>query len=209
MLFNATRFQRLAKPPHLGGWLGEVGIDGIELLDRRQILGAVGVDQRALRNHGATDAAGDRRFHVGILQIKLRRIETGTGRGDIGVGLRQLRHGAVQILAARNVALAKLLLSIRLLARQILCRDRVLQGRFGAFDLNLKLGGIDLVENVAFLDETALFEHPLDDDPGHPGTNLGDPGRGNTTGEIVDDGKRFRLDRNDADRRRRRGGRIR
>ncbi len=49
--------------------LGEVGVDRVELLDRRQMRGFGLADERAFRHERAPDAARDRRANGGVVEI--------------------------------------------------------------------------------------------------------------------------------------------
>src|SRR3546814_10958182 len=81
---------------------------------------------------------------------------------------------SVELLRAGDVALAQLALAVGLLARLNLGGFRPSQGRRGAFDLQAEGCGVDAIEHGARLDEAALLEHALDDEPRDPRPHPGD-----------------------------------
>ena len=164
----------LAQPQEFRRRLREVDIDRIELLDGGEALGTA--DERALGNHGASDAAADRSLDRGIFEIEPCRRQAGLRERDVGIGLRERRHRIILLLRADDVALAQFFLAIGLLARLNLDCLRPLQSRLGTLDLNAEQGRIDPVEHVALSCEAALFENPFDHDAGYARPNLGDAG---------------------------------
>ena len=63
----------------LGGGLGDVHVDRVELLHGRERGGLVGGHQRALGHRGASDAAGNRRQYFGVDQIDARGLDRRLG----------------------------------------------------------------------------------------------------------------------------------
>ncbi|MNS51433.1 hypothetical protein D3C72_841070 [compost metagenome] len=131
------------------------------------------------------------------MQIELRFRDAGFGHGYLGIGLRQLGDGIVEFLLGTNIGPAQLLLPVGGLPRLKLRGLRPAQRAFGAVDTHLKRRGIDPIENIAFLHQRALFEHPLHDDAGDTRTHFGKPRRRNASGQFVGNGKLFLLHRHD------------
>ncbi|QTK81150.1 Hypothetical protein AT6N2_L0194 [Agrobacterium tumefaciens] len=196
--------KRLAQANEVGGRLGKVGIDWIELLDRRQTFRTGSAHKRTFGDARATDHAADRRFHIGILKVEPRFRDTGFSHCDLRIGLGKQRDGVVELLLRTDIGTAQLLLPVGRLTRLKLGCLCPAQCSLSAVNAHLEWRGIDPVENVAFLHERALFKHALDDDARHPRTNFGKPCRGDAAGQLVRDRQLFRLYRHDLDRSRRR-----
>ncbi len=144
------------------------------------------------------------------MQIELRRFQARLRGRNVGVRLSQRCDGLLELLWARNIAPAQLLLPVSLLPCTQLGSRGASQGGLRAFDLHFEGLRIDPVEHLTFLYEAALREHPLDHDAGHTWAHLCDPHRRDAAGELFQDWQVLLLGRYDANgHRRRRGRRIR
>ena len=157
----------------------------------------------------AADPAGDRRQHVGELDIELGGLQRAFGHGLGGVrrlqGLAALvddlfgdRTGLDQGQAAVEVALGELRLGARI--------GELAVGLLGD---RLERAGIDHVKQVAGMDHVAVLELDIGDEAADPGTDLDLFDRVEPAGEFVPvgDGALDRL--RHRDRRRRSGGGLR
>ena len=79
----------------LGHRLREVGIDGIELLDRRQMRRLVLADEGAFGHQRASDPSGDRGANGRVIEVELGARDGGLLRRDLGIGLAPRRDGNV------------------------------------------------------------------------------------------------------------------
>src|SRR5690606_39667730 len=93
--------------------LREVCVDRIELLDRGKLVRAI--HERALGNERAPDTTRDRCPHLSVMKIELRRFQARLRGRNVGVRLSQCCDSLLELLWARNVALAQLLLPVGLL----------------------------------------------------------------------------------------------
>ena len=81
--------ERSAQLIHLAGRLGEVGIDGIELLNRCEACRVVLHDQRAFADIGRADDTVDRRADGGVIEIEPGAGHVGRTSGNVGFRLSQ------------------------------------------------------------------------------------------------------------------------
>ncbi|KAG1245169.1 hypothetical protein G6F65_021378 [Rhizopus arrhizus] len=104
-LLQLAAGERAAQRGQFRGGLGEVHVDGVQLLHRGHLRGGGGFDQRAFGDQRLADAARDGRGDVGIAQVDGRVVLRGLGGRHGGVGLAERRHGVVVFLLADGVGL--------------------------------------------------------------------------------------------------------
>jgi hypothetical protein len=115
-------------------------------------------DQIAGRHLDAADAPGDRRAHLGVAEVELRRLQRRLRRAQVGLGLAQ-GIGALVELALRDGALLPQPLGAGMLAAQV--RDPRLRSgglRLRALHRRRVWRRIDGDQQVAGLDQRALTE---------------------------------------------------
>ena len=96
-LFKRAGLEFAPQLVELGGRLGEIRIDRIELLDRRDMRRFGLTDQRAFGDERAADAAADRRADPGVFEIELGARDVGLARGDVRLGLADIGDRDVQL----------------------------------------------------------------------------------------------------------------
>ena len=161
----------LLQAQHLGGRLGEVDVDRIDLLHHGQRRGLAFAHQRALGHQRAraVDGRGDARIvqlQLGALQVGARQRHLGAGLAFVGGGLGVVAFadGAV----ADQVGIAAQLVGrggqAGLGARQV--------GGLGIVG-GLQRRRVDLEQRVAALDVLAFLIEARGDDAGHPRAHFG------------------------------------
>ncbi len=160
-----------------GAGLGEVDIDGVQLLHDGEGAGLVGRDQRARRHGGAADAPGDGGFHFGVIEIDLRLVQRGPGGGDRSLRLTQRGDRLVVGLLADGIGFHQFGIAVGGEPRGV----EIGLGT-GQLGLGAVVGGaigcrIDAVEELLGLYRAAFLEGPLEDDAGHLRPHLGDQER--------------------------------
>src|SRR5690606_42123050 len=78
-LLQSTAVQGTAQSQQFPGRLGDIHIDGIELLDGRQRLSLTVADQGAPGNSRTPDLTGNRRGYTGVAQIDARSLQSRLG----------------------------------------------------------------------------------------------------------------------------------
>ena len=177
----------------LGGRLGEVRIDRIELLDRRDMRRFGLTDQRAFGHERAADSAADRRADPRVFEIELGARDVRLARGDVRFGLAKGRNRHLQLRLRDRAAWRQRLLALVVLTFLVQHCGGLAQGGFRSVELDLERPGIDLVEDLASLDVAPLLEIAAIDDAGYARANLGDSGWGDAAGQLANDRQRRRL----------------
>ncbi len=103
-LLQFAGFHGLTQAAQLDAGLGQIHIDGVQLADGCQGIGLVGGDQGAGRHGGTPDAAADRRFDGGVIQVDLCALQIGPGGGHSGLVFIQGGFGFVIFLLADRAA---------------------------------------------------------------------------------------------------------
>ena len=183
----------------LGGRLGEIGVDGIELLDRRHMRRFGLTDQGAFGHESAADSAADRRANPRVFEIEPGARDVRLARGDVRFGLAKGRNRHLQLRRRDRTAWRQRLLALFVLTFLVQHCVGLAQGGFRSVELDLERLGVDLVEHLAFLDVAPLLEIATIDDAGYAGANLGDSGWGNAARQLANDRQRRRLQFDDAD----------
>jgi hypothetical protein len=183
-----------AQTQGIGGWLGEVGVDRVELLNAGEQGGFTLADQCTFGHLGAANAPGNGRAHFGVTQVQACGFHAGLGRALVGLGALQGSLGHIEVLLADRIDLHQWLVAL----------DRGLrleQLRLGAgqFALGTGQGGlercrVDLEQQVAGLDVGAFLEGAFEHDAGDPSAYFGDPYRLDTAWQLGDHGERLGLD---------------
>ena len=131
--------------------------------------------------------------------MSLRPVAGRLGARDLGLRLLPGGKGGVVLGLARGLLGEQRLQALGLLVGQHERRLLAGQRRLGAGEIDLVERGVDLVEDVAFLDLAALLEQPLHHEAGNPGADLGDAHRRDAAGQVPDVGDRLRRHSHDAD----------
>ena len=100
IVLKSAFFQSASHSQQSGRGLGNIHVDGIQLLNGRQGSGLVGRHQGALRNAGSSDPARDRRGDGGVFQIDAGRLDHGLPILDIRLHLFQSGRGIIIVLLA-------------------------------------------------------------------------------------------------------------
>ena len=176
---DAVEFAALERAPELiefGDRLREIGIDRIELLNRREI-GLVLHHQRAFADQRRADHAIDRGADRGVAQIELGARDFRLASLDLGFGLPHAADGFFIFGVGGGALAGQRRNATRLLRRLVECRNGLGERRLAGLHFDLERPRIDPVERIAGLDLAALVEQALDDDAGNPRTHVGNPGR--------------------------------
>src|SRR5579883_2500912 len=124
LLLLVVRRAVVAHIVHIGLFVDfNIGIDAVVRHDRSEQLRRLHANQIAERDFGAADAPGDRRLHIGVVEVDLRRFQGGLGGSHRGlrhlvgidtliIGLLRQRVGLDQLLPRSRSALAYLALWI-------------------------------------------------------------------------------------------------
>ncbi len=134
-------FHRTLQRQHVLRRLGEIRIDGVDLLDQREVLSAVRCHERAFGHQCRTDDAGNGRADLRIIKVDLGFIECCLLERDIGIRLCEVYRGGVVFDAGRDIAFAQVLLAFQLLAGVGLRCLRALQRGLRALTRTLKSFG--------------------------------------------------------------------
>ena len=146
-LFQPPTGQVATHCQQIPGWLGNIHINGVQLLNGRQRLGLAVAHQCALGDRRATDQPGNRRRHLGVAQIDTRPLQRCIG----------LQLGCPSLIIGL------------LTDRTVLDQYRVTLGQstggqpggLGALQCRLVHRCIYLVQLLTRLDLTAFLEQPL------------------------------------------------
>lgn len=84
----------------LGGRLGDIDIQGVELLDGGQVVGLLRRDQSPFGDAGFTNAARDGSRDSGIVEVDLGTFQCRLGNGDLGDRLLPASLGIIVVLGA-------------------------------------------------------------------------------------------------------------
>ena len=140
--------------------------------DHRGQHAAVGTDQVARRHRGTADAAGDRRLDLGVGEIDLGVAQRRLGLGESGLGLELLGQPLVGGDLRAGLGRQELLGALQL-------HVGVGQGGLGGGALGLALvddglvgRGVDLEQDLAFLDGVAVVEFAGAEEAGDAGAQL-------------------------------------
>ena len=106
----------------------------------------------------APDAAGDRRAHVGVVQIQLGRIDGRAGNLRARLELMEGRAARVPILLRDHVGLKQLLAARGILARELDVYPRADELRLGAGERGLIRLCVHLEQQLALLHQIALVK---------------------------------------------------
>ena len=179
--------------------LREVGIDGVELLDRGEVRGFALSDQRAFGDERAADASADRRLDRGVVEVEPGARDVGAPRGDIGAGLMQRSDGGLVLRLRHRPRGDQRLLTLGVLGFLIQHGDRLGERGLGGVEFDFVVRGIEVVEHLAGADFAALLERAGDHDARHAGAHVGDAGRRDAARQLAHVRARRRLQRHDAD----------
>ena len=163
----------------------------------------VGGHQRPGGHRGTADAAADRCFQGGVVQVGAGAAQRRPGRGHLGLVFAQRRFRLVILLLAHRFHIQQLL-------EPLGAQPGGLQGRLGARQLGpgalhvrLVEAVVDAVERRAFFHQLAFLEQPLFDDAVDLRAHLGHLVRGGAAGQLAGDGERLRFNGDKAGFRRR------
>ena len=165
--------------------------------------------QRAGRHRRAADPAGDRRAHMGVVEVDRRRFHRCLVRLHGGAGLLVGGLGVVVVLAADRVLLHQVGVACSLQPGGDQVGLGVRQGALRLVQRRLIGGRVDLVEHLAGANVGALDEKPRLDDAVHLRPHVGRQGRRGAARQLGGAGHRLRLHRHHADVGRPRGRRCR
>ena len=156
-------------------------------------------DQGAFGHESAADSAADRRANPRVFEIEPGARDVRLARGDVRFGLAKGRNRHLQLRRRDRTAGRQRLLALFVLTFLVQHCVGLAQGGFRSVELDLERLGVDLVEDLAFLDVAPLLEIATIDDAGYAGANLGDSGWGNAARQLANDRQRRRLKFDDAD----------
>ena len=139
----------------------EEGPHRIDGADRGQER-VVGPDQVSLGDKGPADAAADGSGDPGKLQVQLRRLDLGLGRLQVAHVLRLLGQVLIDVLLAGGRTQQQLAVTIHLDSQKLLLGFQAFHLPLGLIQGGLERAGIDLVEQVALLDDVAVSEVDFD-----------------------------------------------
>ena len=181
---RALRQRPLQRQQSAAG-LGDVHIDGVELLHRGQRSGLVGGNQRAHRHRRLADAPADGRIDAGVVQVDLGSLQRGLGRGHIGLALQLGGGGVVGLLLAHGLDGHQLFVAAGL---QLGGHQRGLglgQRGLGAVDSGAVTGRVYLVEQLTCLDLAAFHKLARLHQAGDLGPHIGHFHRRGAPGKLA------------------------
>ena len=184
----------------------EVRIDAVAGGDiGQERRGRTGLHQIAHRKFGAAHAAGDRRFHIGMIEIQLRLRELRLRRLDRSFRDAGGIHALIIISACNGLHAHQCFRARQIGARKRGVRFRRRQIGFGFRHRRFIGTRIDDEENVAGLNLLAVLETDFGDAAVHFGAHIGGIDRRHAAGELRPDADGLGMDRRDRDRNRRLG----
>jgi hypothetical protein len=163
------------QPQQVGGRLGHIHVDGVQLLDGRQSHRLIGGHDGAFGDTGSADAPGNGRGDACIRQVDAGRLHRGLSVKDIGLGLPEGGGGIVVVLLADRLFGQQFLVAVDpgLSGRQIGPGSG--KGGLRVFQRCLKRGGINPIKDLARLYIGALGKQPFLDQAVDLGSDFGDP----------------------------------
>ena len=182
----------------------EVRVDAVAGGDiGEQRRGRAGLHQIAYREFGATDAAGDRRLHIGMIQIEFGLRELRLRRLDRRFRNTRRIHALIIIGAGDSLHANQCFRARQIGARKRGIRFRRRQIGFGLRHCGFIRARIDDEENVASLHLLPILEPDLGDAAVHFRAHIGGIDRRHAAGELRPDADGLGMDRGDLDRNRR------
>ena len=188
---QAAAADRLAQPQHVGHRLGEVHVQGVDLLDHRHRCGVALADQGAFGDQGPADAPCDRRSDRRIAQVDARGLQRRRAGGDVGLGLFAGRHRIGVVLLTDGIGADQRLVPLG--GGGGLHQGGLRLGEHGAGAVHRRLEGgrVDAVQHLALAHIRAFAELPRHDDAGHPRTDLCRAQRFESSGQVHHQSHRF------------------
>ena len=95
--------QAALQSQQVGGGLGNVHVNGVQLLNGGQGDGLIRRHDGAIGHGGCPDATGNRRDNMGVIEVDAGRFHHRLVIRDIGLGLFQGGRGIIQILLRASV----------------------------------------------------------------------------------------------------------
>jgi hypothetical protein len=171
--FQGARADLLLQLHHLGRRLGEVHVDGIDLLHHRQRRGLAFAHQCAFGHQRASRPAVDGRSDARVIQLQLGALQVGAGQGDLGPGLALLRHAFGVVAFADGAVRHQVSVAAQLVGGGGKIGLRARQVRGFRIVGGLQRRGIDLEQGGAARHILAFFVQARGDDAGHARAHFG------------------------------------
>ena len=162
----------LLQPQQLGGRLGHVDIQGIQLLDGGQVGGLLGGDQSPFGDAGFADAAGDGGRDAGIAEVDLGALQGRLGGGDLGDRLLPAGLGIIVVLGADGLGFHQLGVTLGLEACTLLGGLSLGQRGVGAGNGGFIGCWINLIQRLTGFHITAFGKVTFQDNATHLRTNF-------------------------------------
>ena len=189
--------KRAAKPVHLGHRLGEVCVDRIKLLDRREI-GFVLDDKGAFTDKCSANHAIDGSADGSVIQVEPCAGNVGLAGRDVCFGLTQASDRLLMLGFRDHLLTREQRRSLLLMRSQFERGSRLCQRRFARPQFDFERPLINSIKRIAGLYFGALVEHPLNHNARYAGPNIGNARGSDTAGQFANQGTGMRFHGNDA-----------